>query len=172
MQNRVADFQRVSLEQYITDRANGLVDGESEEFNELSEELENIKLPERSTMGSAGYDFTSPYDFTLEPGESIVVKTGIRCYMDQEYVLVIAPRSSIGFKYGVQLANTVGIIDSDYYSSTNEGHIMLKFVNNGDRTFEVQAGDKIAQGIFLPFGITYADDVRERRNGGIGSTGR
>lgn len=172
MQSRIADFQKVSLDQYITDRANGLVENESEEFEELRTELENIKLPERSTMGSAGYDFVSPIDFTLEPGESIKIATGIRCYIDSDYVLMVVPRSSIGFKYGVQLVNTVGVIDSDYFGSANEGHIMLKFVNRGDKTFNVEAGDKIAQGIFLPFGITYADDVRERRNGGIGSTGR
>ena len=85
---------------------------------------------------------------------------------------MIYPRSSIGFKYQVGLANTTGIIDSDYYNGDNEGHIMVKLVNHGDKVFSVNEGEKIVQGIFLQYGITVDDDANGERKGGLGSTGK
>ena len=133
---------------------------------------EIIKLPKRATKGSAGYDFYAPFDFTLKPGETIKIPTGIRCKMEEGWVLKIYPRSGLGFKYRLQLNNTVGIIDSDYYYSDNEGHIMIKITNdsNENKTVEVQKGQGFAQGIFVEFGITYDDDTTDERNGGFGST--
>ena len=133
---------------------------------------EDIELPKRGTSGSAGYDFRSPMDVNIIPGDSFIFVTGIRCRMLPQYFLMIVPRSSLGFKYKLTLDNTVGIIDSDYYNSDNEGHIMIKVTNNSNRTLHINAGDKIAQGIFLPYIKTDDDDVTENRNGGIGSTGR
>ena len=92
--------------------------------------------------------------------------------MDADWVLMIYPRSSIGFKYQVGLANTTGIIDSDYYRGNNEGHIMVKLVNNGNKIFSANEGDKIVQGVFLPYGITTDDNAEGERIGGFGSTGR
>ena len=131
-----------------------------------------MKLPKRATKGSAGYDFYSPLDFELRPGETIKIPTGIRAKMNSDYVLMIFPRSGLGFKYRLQLDNTTGIVDSDYYYSDNEGHIFLKLTNdsNEDKLLEVRAGQGIAQGIFLPFGITEDDDCNGIRNGGMGST--
>ena len=131
-----------------------------------------IKEPKRATIGSAGYDFYAPFDIELKPGETIKVPTGIRCEIEEGWVLTIYPRSGLGFKYRLQLNNTVGIIDSDYFSSSNEGHIYIKITNdsNENKIVSIKEGEGFAQGIFLPFGITIDDDASEIRNGGFGST--
>ena len=129
-----------------------------------------IELPQRATKGSAGYDFYSPLSFVLEPGETIKIPTGIRCGMDNDWVLMLFPRSGLGFKYRIRLENTVGIIDSDYFYSDNEGHIMVKITNEGVKTMKVAKGDGFCQGIFLPYGITEDDKTEGTRNGGFGST--
>ncbi len=130
-------------------------------------------LPVRATAGSAGYDFRTPCPITLAPGETIKIPTGIRAAISDGWVLQIFPRSGLGFKYRLQLNNTVGIIDSDYYYSDNEGHIQIKMTNTNTegKTVSLSAGDAFAQGIFLPYGITEDDDVTAVRNGGFGSTG-
>ena len=131
-----------------------------------------IKEPKRATIGSAGYDFYAPFDIELKPGETIKVPTGIRCEIEEGWVLTIYPRSGLGFKYRLQLNNTVGIIDSDYFSSSNEGHIYIKITNdsNENKIVSIKEGEGFAQGIFLPFGITIDDDASEIRDGGFGST--
>ena len=133
---------------------------------------DKIRIPCRATTGSAGYDFFSTVSFTLSPGGSVTIPTGIRVKMDPGWVLMLFPRSGLGFKYRLQLANTVGVIDSDYYDSDNEGHIMVRLTNDSKdgRTVAVSEGGGFAQGVFLPFGITFDDDVRTARNGGFGST--
>lgn len=163
MARRIAKFYKVSLEQF--EKAVGKED--------LKEILDIITLPVRATAGSAGYDFITPFDVTLKPGESIVIPTGIRCKIKNDWVLQIYPRSGLGFKYRCQLANTVGIIDSDYFYSDNEGHIMIKITNDSKdgKVLELKAGDRFCQGIFVEYGITYDDDVVTERNGGFGSTG-
>ena len=144
---------------------------------------EAIQLPKRATKGSAGYDFYSPLSFELKQKSqglmlpifddgtqnTITIPTGIRCEMPEDVVLMIYPRSGNGFKSGVSLANTVGVIDSDYYYSDNEGHIMLKFVE-GFKKLSLEQGKGLAQGIFIKYLITEDDDVDEIRNGGFGST--
>ncbi len=139
---------------------------------EVKEIYDNIKIPKRATEGSAGYDFYTPVSFELKPGQTAKVPTGIRARIDNGWVLSVFPRSGLGFKFRLQLDNTVGIIDADYYNSDNEGHIFIKVTNCSyeDKIVSVQAGDGFAQGIFLPFGITEDDDVTEKRNGGFGST--
>lgn len=139
--------------------------------NDPDIQKDKIKLPHRSTVGSAAYDFYSPISFELKPGENIVIKTGIRCCIDPGWVLLICPRSSMGFKYSVSLVNTLAVIDSDYYYSDNEGHIMIKLHNGGDKSMFVNEGDRFCQGMLVPFGITYDDDADGIRNGGMGSTG-
>lgn len=132
-----------------------------------------INIPKRKTKGSAGYDFGCPFDICLLPGQEVVIPTGIKCRMDDGWVLKVYPRSGLGFKYRCRLANTVGVIDSDYYNNPdNEGHILIKIVNEGNKKMELHAGDSFAQGIFSEFGITTDDDVEDSRVGGIGSTGR
>ncbi len=132
---------------------------------------DKIKMPRRATVGSAGYDFYAPFDFTLNPGEEITVPTGIRAEIDMGYVLMLYPRSGLGFKYRLTLNNTVGVIDSDYFHSDNEGHIMIRMTNcSKDKALTVEAGKGFAQGVFMPFGITFDDDADGIRNGGFGST--
>ena len=134
--------------------------------------FDGIELPRRATRGSAGYDFYSPVDFELKPGETIKIPTGIRVYMEQNWVLNLFPRSGLGFKFRLQMNNTVGIIDSDYFYSDNEGHIFVKLTNdsNEGKVVRVEAGTGIVQGIFMEYGVTIDDDAKEVRNGGFGST--
>lgn len=167
--NRIAKFEKVSLEQFReswTDTFGPADEGAAESV------YEQIKLPRRATAGSAGYDFFAPVDLKLAPGETIKVPTGIRVWMEPEWVLKCYPRSGLGFKYRLQLNNTVGIIDSDYYYSDNEGHIFAKITNdtNEGKTVEIGAGTGFMQGIFVEYGITVDDDATEIRNGGFGST--
>ena len=169
MAKRIAKFHKVSYEQFNE----GYVDVFGSEEEALIQKIyEEIKLPKRATKGSAGYDFYAPVSITLKPGETIKVPTGIRAEMEWDWVLKIYPRSGLGFKYRLQLNNTVGIIDSDYFYSDNEGHIFVKITNdtNEGRTVEIPGGTGLAQGIFIEYGITVDDEVTEVRNGGLGST--
>lgn len=166
---RVAQFFKVSPDNFA-----GAV---REDFPQYSEEeiqeiYEKIILPRRATRGSAGYDFFAPFSFRLAPGETIKIPTGIRAKIDEEWVLKLYPRSGLGFKYRLQMNNTVGIIDSDYYNSDNEGHIFIKMTNdtNEGKTVEVAEGTGFAQGIFIEYGITVDDEADGVRNGGLGST--
>ena len=168
---RIAKFYKVSKEQFQKDWIDTF--GESGEQCGTPEDIyQEIKLPRRATAGSAGYDFFAPVDVTLKPGETIKIPTGIRVEMEQEWVLKCYPRSGLGFKYRLQLNNTVGIIDSDYFYSDNEGHMFVKMTNDSreGKTVELAAGMAFAQGIFLPYGITVDDDCTSTRNGGFGST--
>lgn len=164
----ITHFEKVSLNQFILDSKNNDLN-----FNfEVS--YNNIKLPKRATINSAGYDFYLPFDVTLKPGQTITIPTGIRCQMNEEFVLQIFPRSSLGFKYRLQLDNTVGIIDSDYYYAKNEGHIMIKITNLSlnDKTLDLKTGDAFVQGLFIVYGKTNDDDTTEVRYGGFGSTNK
>lgn len=165
---RIAKFSKVSFEQFLA--------GWKDDFGGTDEEIkaiyDDIVLPRRATSGSAGYDIFSPVDFTLEAGKTLKIPTGIRCEIDDGWVLKIYPRSGLGFKFRLQLNNTVGIIDSDYFYSDNEGHIFIKITNdtNEGKTVQVKKGTGFAQGIFVEYGITFDDDVTDIRNGGLGST--
>ena len=166
---RVARFEKVSLQQFMegwTDTFGPQEPGGIEQI------YDSIRLPRRATAGSAGYDFFAPTAITLKPGETVNVPTGIRVGMEPEWVLKCYPRSGLGFKYRLQLNNTVGIIDSDYYYSDNEGHIFSKLTNDSreGKTVEISAGDGFMQGIFVEYGITLDDCVDNVRNGGFGST--
>ena len=166
---RIAKFHKVSKERFVADWMDTFEGVSADEAEKI---YEGIRLPRRATAGSAGYDFFSPADFTIKPGETIKIPTGIRVEMDQEWVLKCYPRSGLGFKFRLQLNNTVGIIDSDYFESDNEGHIFIKMMNDSTegKTVQIRKGDGFAQGIFLPFGICEDDDVQKQRNGGFGST--
>lgn len=160
--NAIAEFKKVSQRQFNKDW--------EECFPDIDSPYENIKLPHRATMGSAGYDFYSPVEFTLAPGETIKFPTGIRTKIDEGWVLMMFPRSGLGFKYKLQLNNTVGIIDSDYFNALNEGHIFVKLTNEGNKIVNVKAGEAVVQGVFVPFGIVTGDSASGVRVGGFGST--
>ena len=166
---RIAQFFKVSYDEFEKGIRELFPRITIEELNEM---YNNIKLPKRATKGSAGYDFYTPFDIVLHPGETIKVPTGIRCKMDDNWVLKLYPRSGLGFKFRLQLNNTVGIIDSDYFNSDNEGHIMAKITNdtNEEKVVNLEKGAGFIQGIFLEYGITVDDDADGIRNGGFGST--
>ncbi|MBQ3054072.1 MAG: deoxyuridine 5'-triphosphate nucleotidohydrolase [Clostridia bacterium] len=161
---KIAQFFKVSKEQFQASW--------QDDFSGINMPYDDIKLPKRATSGSAGYDFFSPLDFELKPGQTIKIPTGIRAKIDDGWVLKIYPRSGLGFKYRIQLNNTVGIIDSDYYNSDNEGHIFIKITNdsNEGKVLSLKKGEGFAQGIFLEYGITVDDETDGVRNGGFGST--
>ena len=167
---KCARFEKVSFNQFKTDFSE--IFPLSEE--KLQEVYNAIKLPKRATKSSAGYDFYLPVGIDLKPGETIKIPTGIRCYMEEDIVLSLYPRSSLGFKYKMQLNNTVGIIDADYYNAKNEGHIQIKITNdnNENKDIVLSAGDGLAQGIFTEFLITYDDETTGERVGGFGSTNK
>ena len=160
---KVAQFHKVSLEQFTQSWDLG---GDPKVI------YEQIQLPKRATKGSAGYDFFTPVAIELKPGQTIKIPTGIRVEMEENWVLKLYPRSGLGFKYRLQLNNTVGIIDSDYFYSDNEGHIFAKITNdsNEDKTVSLEAGEGFMQGIFIEYGSTFDDDATQIRNGGFGST--
>lgn len=138
--------------------------------SDIQKVYDEIKIPKRATKSSAGYDFSSTIDFSLNPGEEIKIPTGIRVKMKPEQVLLIFPRSSLGFKFRFQLNNSTGVIDADYYDSENEGHIFIKMFNGGNKIIELKRGNAFAQGVFINYQITDDDDVTNIRNGGLGST--
>lgn len=154
---KMATFTHVSEKQWQLDAP----------MNAMS--LESIPLPHRATAGSAGHDFVCPVTVTLIPGQRMIIPSGVRCEMEEGWVLLLFPRSSMGIKHGLQLGNTTGVIDADYAHADNEGHILISLVNTGDHTFTLNAGDRFVQGVFVPFGS--ADDAEGRRAGGLGSTG-
>lgn len=151
-----AKFEKVSFEIF---NANG-----------SRETYENIKLPRRATSKSAGYDFFAPEQLTVAPHQTVTVATGIRAFMPDNWCLMIYPRSGLGFKYKLRLNNTVGIIDADYVSSDNEGHIFIRMTNESDLPLEIAQGSAFAQGIFTQYFLTEDDDANNERNGGLGST--
>lgn len=168
---RVASFYKVSRKQFTADWKDTFGEVLDSEIEEI---YNRIEIPKRATAGSAGYDFFSPIDFTLKPGEVIKIPTGIRVKIEDGWVLKLYPRSGLGFKYRLQMNNTVGIIDSDYFYAENEGHIFCKIMNdsNEGKVLEIKDGAGFCQGIFVEYGITFDDEVTDKRTGGFGSTGK
>ena len=165
----VGKFEKVSYGQF----AQGMAEHGFEE-GAIRQAYDALTLPKRATRGSAGYDFKAPLAFDLATGKSIKIPTGIRVKIDDGWWLGCLPRSGLGFKYKLQLDNTMGVIDSDYYYSGNEGHIFVKLTNDNRKGKElsVKAGDGFMQAIFLLYGITHDDAADGVRDGGFGSTGR
>ena len=134
--------------------------------------LEEIPLPRRATAGSAGYDFVSPLEVTVPAGGSALIPTGVRAEMEPGWVLMLFPRSSLGFRHALRLSNTVGVIDSDYAFAKNEGHIMVKLRNPLSEPVTIGRGDRFCQGVFLPYGTAEEEDDFAVRTGGFGSTNK
>ena len=189
----VAEFEKVSYEEFykeykkifinaisqsVIDSGEKVAIYSEEEIHTIAHSVyDNIKLPKRSTKGSAGYDFFFPYQKTTLPnGVQFVVPTGIKCKFNYPgYGLFLFPRSSYGFNHQMKIDNTIPVIDSDYYgNSTNEGHIKVAITNqsNDGHSFSIDNQDKFCQGIFLPIAYAKEEEVTETRDGGIGSTGK
>lgn len=131
----------------------------------------NVKLPKRKTKKSAGYDFFAIEDFTLYPNKLCIVPTGVKAYMEDDEVLYLHIRSSVAFKRGVRMLNSIGVIDADFVDNPdNEGEISLGLLSHNDDIVHIQKGERIAQGVFHKFLITDDDDAEGQRVGGIGST--
>lgn len=171
----IAHFEKVSLSEYLACR----IPPELQSYddagnNKLTEfftnEWENIKLPTRSTDGSAGYDFYCPSRHTIWK-QPTTIETGIRCRIEPGWALFLFPRSGLGFRYGMRLNNSVGIVDSDYYNADNEGHIKARIYAT-DSSLTIDPGDRFMQGVFLPYGLADNGNLGGDRMGGFGSTGR
>lgn len=167
-------FEKISKQRYFIDTEKHFEPNCWADEVHATEEYENIKLPKRATTGSAGYDFYAPYDITILPRQSVKVPTGIRVILDDDKFLAIYPRSGLGFKYKMQLFNSVGIVDSDYSQSDNEGHIWAKFYNDSPdgKTIIIKQGEAMCQGIIQQFFKTVDDEADALRNGGFGSSDR
>lgn len=138
-----------------------------DEFRKNSGE---IKLPTRATEHSAGYDFYSPVDVTIQPNESVLIFTDVKAHMYYDNVLMLFVRSSMG-KHPVVIANGTGIIDGDYYGNPdNDGNIGFRLLNLGTTPYEIKAGDRIGQGVFVKYGTVKDDMASRTRSGGFGST--
>lgn len=168
----VARFEKVSKEQYKKDYdASAWAIHNEDPALALNFCYDNTQLPRRATKGSAGYDFFAPCDIVITPHSTAFIRTGIKCQIEDGYVLELYPRSGLGFKYRVALNNTVGIIDSDYYNNDkNEGHIMCKLYNPSGETILIKKGEAYMQGIFKEFFLADEEEVTAERVGGIGST--
>ena len=171
---RVAKFEKVSLNEFKT-RMKQLVSTDLISEGKYEELYNNLVLPTRKTLGSAGYDFTVPFEFELGPGESIIIPTGIKCKMKLWWVLLVSVRSGCG-QYRIQLDDTIPAIDADYYNCIrNEGHIIIKITNDNRENLVIKFNKKTSfiQGFFFQYGVTF-DDWRikkKKRHGGFGSTG-
>lgn len=171
--NKIAKFYKVSIEEFERSYRAKIDDSISSE--DIREIYDRIVLPRRATKGSAGYDFCSPFSFELPPGNEVLILFGIRAKIEPGWVLQLFPRSGLGSRYRLQLNNTVGIIDGDYFEADNEGHIMSTLSNcshDAEKLLSVKAGEAVLQGVFTPYGITYDDEeqVKATRTGGFGST--
>lgn len=158
-------FERVSEKQWAKDI--------SSLDNPQCAVIDHLK-PHRSTKHSAGYDFISPIEIIIPAHGMAKIPTGIKAQMNEDEVLYIYSRSSIGFKTAIRLSNVVGVVDADYYDNPdNEGHIFIKFFNPTDKDYQIHIGDKIAQGIFTKY-LTVDDEeeIETERTGGLGSTGK
>ena len=154
-------FEKISFEQFKKDICDD------------RELYDSYELPQRHSSKSAGYDIRSLTSGIIKPGEAVVFKTGLKAYMEDDDVLYLIGRSSLGYKYNVCLANNVGVIDADFYNNEdNEGHFSVKLINHGNADFEVKVGDRIIQGIFQKYLITEDDKCDKKRTGGIGSTNK
>lgn len=169
MSSRVGKFEKVSIGQFKSDFVS-CVGGTEAAAGRL---FENVKLPVRATAGSAGYDIICPFDLTLAPGEGVKVPTGLRIKMQPGWMLLILPKSGLGSRFRLQLDNTMGLIDEDYYDSDNEGHIMVPITNDSKsgKVLELPAGKAFVQAVLVPYGITEDDAAEGKRKGGFGSTG-
>lgn len=152
-------FEKISFRQFAKDISEG--------------DYQDIQLPVRKTMKSAGYDFISFLDIVIKPGEMVKIPTGVKISLEDGEFLGIFVRSSMGFKYNVRMCNQVGIIDGDYYNNQdNEGHIWIKLQNEGDKEYIIKKGDAFAQGIIMKYFVCDDDDTMSERIGGIGSIDR
>jgi len=166
----MSHFEKVSFGRWKADCGiKGLPD------KELREWYRQIEMPRQATASSAGVDFFMPFNLNFEAGSKWKIATGIRWVTDDTTedrgkVLLLVPRSGLGFKYGMKLSNTVGVIDADYCDSKNEGHIIIAIENPSDETIQLPQGKPFVQGIVVKYEIPEGAGSDDPRDGGFGST--
>lgn len=165
--NRVAKFYKVSWKQFYKDTKDILCTFTNEEIKEL---YNQIIIPSRKTKSSAGHDMCVPFNVKVMPGDTFKIPTGIRCWMQEDNVMLIFPRSSLGIKKNMSITNTIPVIDADYYEAENEGHIIVCIKNNGIEPLYLNQGDAIVQCVFINYGVADEEEIINKRTGGIGST--
>lgn len=168
--NKVAEFKKISFKQFKKD-VNDTSMYRAVDDNYFIELYEDIVIPKRSTADSAGHDICVSFDINLLPNDTLKVPTGIRCEMEEGWVMLVFPRSSMGIKKGLKILNTIPVIDRDYAYADNEGHIFICIKNSSNNVMKLKKGDKIVQAVFVPFGVADNEKVVCKRTGGIGSTG-
>ncbi len=153
-------FEKISFEQWQKD------------INDNREDYDSLELPRRHTKYSAAYDFKSPIDCVIKPGEIKKIPTGIKMSMNNDEMLLLVVRSSTGFKYNVRMTNQIGVFDKDYYNNeSNEGHAFVSLQNEGDKDFVIKKGDRLVQGFFTKFlKVDNEEEIKDIRKGGLGST--
>jgi dUTP pyrophosphatase len=149
------NFEKISFDRFKKDVADDI-------------ELYNAyNLPKRKTKFAAAYDFHAMGDYMLKPGETMKIPTGVKVAMENDEVLLLISRSSMGFKYNVRLCNQVGVIDADYYNNKdNEGHMWIRIQNEGNEDYHIKKGDGMCQGMFIKY-LTVDDeenDFSERKS--------
>ena len=155
-------FEKISFEQFKKD------------IKDDKNLYDSYLIPTRSTKKSAGYDFKAIEPFTLKPNEIKKIPTGMKVTMNDDEVLLVVVRSSMGFKFNIRLCNQVGVMDGDYYNNpNNEGHMWIALKNEGEKEYTVEANEAFAQGIFTKF-LTVDDEeeINNERTGGFGSTNK
>lgn len=167
---KIAEFEKVSIKQFSIDFTARFPDATEKGIQAA---YASITLPKRATKGSAGYDISLVFPIKLSSGDTICIPTGLRVEIQEGWVLMVMPKSGLGIKYRLQLDNTIGVIDADYYQAKNEGHIIIQITNDSkeNKELSLDCGKSFAQGVFLSFGITKTDDATDERVGGFGSTG-
>ena len=160
-------FEKISFEEFKKTFPNVTEEKIREAYN-------GFNLPKRSTEKSAGYDFHIPFNLTLDPDREQIIPTGVKVLLDDDKKLTIYPRSSLGINYYMKIANTVGIIDADYYNNeTNEGHIFIKIRIEGHNQLILKTNDRFCQGIIEKYyTVDNEDKITDKRSGGIGHTGQ
>lgn len=143
------------------------------EFVENMKEGSSLKLPERSTKNSAGYDFFNPNKVVCKSHEITMIPTGIKAQFPEDEALFLFNRSSNPKKKGLIILNGVGVVDSDYYNNAdNEGEMAFVFYNMLNEDVTLEAGEKLGQGIFMKYAKVDNDTAEAERTGGFGSTGK
>ncbi len=133
-------FEKISFEQFKKDVCDDI-----HLYNEYS-------LPKRMSKNAAAYDFFALYDYTLNPGEIKKIPTGIKAVFEDDEALILADRSSMGFKHNIRMCNQIGIIDADYYNNNgNEGHMWIRIQNEGTEPYSVKKGQGMIQGMFIKY---------------------
>lgn len=167
-------FEKISYKEFKKALFNFDVVEDNVTEDDIKEMYKEIKLPKRGTSASAGYDFFMPFGCYINSGSSVTIPTGIRWIPDDKsYVLMLFPRSGLGTAYRLQLNNTVGIIDADYFMAHNEGHVIAKVTNdskNPRKLLCLEKGQGFMQGIITRYYKVDNDDVEDARTGGFGST--